>query len=232
MKREEIENRDQELTKKFRTIIHNKKKKNTPVNFPFGWMVLFLFLVLSSVIFFKQKPDPPFPEDAKPQSKPQSVTVPAEQPQPILNLATSETKSPSDSDLITPVLEPNPSAATSDQNGQSNMPPGIRIEEIISCASVTNKQYRRPKTRFSLAQDAAPKIWMEVVSQNPPFTLTHVYYCNGQKYCEVPLAIRYPRMRTWSSVTLGSADHIGNWRVEVIDGSGAILDQIEFAVVN
>ena len=72
---------------------------------------------------------------------------------------------------------------------------------------------------------------MKVISENPPFTLTHVYYFNKRKYSEVPLAIRYHRMRTWSSVTLKSPDHIGKWRVEVIDDSGAKLDQIEFAVV-
>ena len=74
-------------------------------------------------------------------------------------------------------------------------------------------------------------VWMKVLSKKPPFTLTHVYYLNGQKYCEVPLAIRYHRMRTWSSVSLRSPDHIGKWRVDVIAENGTTLDQIAFTVV-
>ena len=137
----------------------------------------------------------------------------------------------SDSVLSNPILEQNSPAEFSNQRVQSDMPSGIRIEEIISCSSVSDKQYSRPKSKFSLAQDATPKVWMKVISENPSFTLTHVYYFNKRKYCEVPLAIRYHQMRTWSSVTLRSPDHIGKWRVEVIDDSGAKLDQIEFVVV-
>jgi Protein of unknown function (DUF2914) len=96
---------------------------------------------------------------------------------------------------------------------------------------VKNKQYSRPIIKSSLAQAASPKIWMKVLSENPPFTLSHVYYFNERKYCEVPLAIRYNRMRTWSSVSLKSPDHIGKWRVEVIADNGAKLDQVEFTVV-
>jgi hypothetical protein len=130
-----------------------------------------------------------------------------------------------------PVDPQNSPEKFSNQKVQGDMPSGIIVEEIISCSSVKNKQYSRPKIEFSLAQDTRPKIWMKVISENPPFTLTHVYYCNGQKYCEVPLAIRYHRMRTWSHVTLRLPEHIGKWRVEVIDDRGAKLDQIEFIVV-
>jgi len=113
----------------------------------------------------------------------------------------------------------------------TDRPLNIQIHKIVSCGSVIDRQYVSPKTRFSLKEDPTPVVWMTVLSDNPPFTLTHVYYMNDRKYCEVPLSIRYPHMRTWSSVTLNHPDHAGEWRVEVITGSGVKLDQIEFTVV-
>lgn len=132
---------------------------------------------------------------------------------------------------IQPVMEYTPPAQISHEKREADMPSGIRIEKIISCTGVNDRQYSSPRTEFSLARDTTPWVWMTVMSENPPFTLTHVYYCNGQKYCEVPLAIRYHRMRTWSRVSLESPDHIGRWRVEVVDDRGSKLDQVEFLVV-
>ncbi len=114
---------------------------------------------------------------------------------------------------------------------QTGISSGIQISEIVSCISITKRQYSAPQTVFSLKKDATASIWMNVVSDEPPFTLTHVYYVNGSRYCEVPLEIRYKSMRTWSNVTLGRQAHIGEWRVEVITDKGEKLDQIEFTVV-
>jgi len=251
VKREEIENKDQELIKKFRTIIHNKEKKSALKSFPFGLIFLFTALIISSMLLLKQQPAILSAKVPKISSQVQLAPVPAKQQ--ASNVGTVEIKASSntpkvlapsqkmvdretvlkssDSVLSNPILEQNSPAEFSNQRVQGDMPSGIRIEEIISCSSVNDKQYSRPKSKFSLAQDDTPKVWMNVISENPPFTLTHVYYFNKRKYCEVPLAIRYHQMRTWSSVTLRSPDHIGKWRVEVIDDSGAKLDQIEFIVV-
>lgn len=258
MKREEIENRDKELIEKFRTIIHNKKKmkeETTPKRFPFGLIFLLTIsiVIISSLLFFKEQPLSLFSEDPQISPPGELVPTPAPEKQPVPKAHTEAIKTPSDTQKVpppiqqeentetlpkssdsvldNPVLKQNPPEDFSSQKVQGDMPSGIRIEEIISCSSVNNKQYNRPKIKFSLAQDAAPTIWMKVISEDPPFTLTHVYYCNGRKHCEVPLAIKYHRMRTWSTVTLRSQEHIGKWRVEVIDENGTKLDQIEFTVV-
>ena len=55
MKREEIENKDQELIKKFKTIIHNKEKKPAPKIFPFGLIFLFTALIIFSLLLLKQQ---------------------------------------------------------------------------------------------------------------------------------------------------------------------------------
>jgi hypothetical protein len=114
------------------------------------------------------------------------------------------------------------------QNRKSS---SIQIADIVSCSSVRKRQYVSPKTVFSLKKSSTPIVWMNVLSDKPPFTLFHVYYVNGSRYCRVPLKIRHRRMRTWSTVTLNSRKHHGKWRVEVITDNGEKLDQIEFTVV-
>lgn len=114
---------------------------------------------------------------------------------------------------------------------KSHMPSSIQIHEMVSCSSISQKQYVCAKTVFSLKEESTPVVWMTVLADNPPFTLTHVYYINGRRYCEVPLSIRYHRMRTWSNVTLNHPDHAGKWRVEVMTENGEKLKHIEFTVV-
>jgi hypothetical protein len=109
-------------------------------------------------------------------------------------------------------------------------PPTARITGIAACRAVDQRQCVSPTTAFSLQETPTPVVWMNVLSDRQPFTLTHAYYLNGRKYCEVPLQIRYPRMRTWSNVTLAHSYQTGHWRVEVIDADGERLSQIEFTV--
>ncbi len=139
-------------------------------------------------------------------------------------LAFEDTLSPEVSAETRTVVQANPAE-------HASISSGIRISEIVSCSSITKRQYTAPQKVFSLKKDATAAIWMNVVSDEQPFTLTHVYYLNGIRYCSVPLEIRYKSMRTWSNVTLGLQAHLGEWRVEVITGKGEKLDQIEFTVV-
>jgi hypothetical protein len=114
----------------------------------------------------------------------------------------------------------------------SDPPPRkVRIREIVSCGGVIDRQYVSPGSTFSLSEVSTSVVWMNVFSDIQPFTLTHVYYLNGHHYCEVPLKISHPRMRTWSSVTLNGMDQMGDWRVDVVTDSGEVLEQIAFSVV-
>lgn len=107
----------------------------------------------------------------------------------------------------------------------------IFISHLVSCGGVRDKQFVSAKSTFSLAQDPIAMVWMRVLSKTPPLTLKHVYYLNGQHYCDVPLDIPYPHMRTWSKVSINLESHIGKWHVDVVSESGEKLDQIEFTVV-
>jgi DUF2914 family protein len=107
----------------------------------------------------------------------------------------------------------------------------IRIAEIVICQGVKNKKAVSPQNVFSLQQGAKPYVWMDVRSKQTPYKLRHVYYLNESRYCEVPLAIHYPRMRTWSNVSLRHPFEAGQWRVDVVTKKGEVLSQVEFTVV-
>jgi len=107
----------------------------------------------------------------------------------------------------------------------------IRIAKILTCQGIKNKGAVSPQNIFSLQKGAKPYVWMDVRSKKTPYKLRHVYYLNGRRYCAVPLAIHYPRMRTWSNVTLRNQYEAGNWRVDVVTKKGEIVSQVEFAVI-
>ena len=107
----------------------------------------------------------------------------------------------------------------------------IRIRKIVTCKGIHEKQYVLEKSSFSLKEKVNPTVWMSVRSDTQPFTLTHAYFLNDHRYCEVPLEIRYQRMRTWSHVTLNDEKQLGHWRVEVLTDDGNRLAKVEFTVV-
>ncbi|BBO85739.1 hypothetical protein DSCO28_63050 [Desulfosarcina ovata subsp. sediminis] len=107
----------------------------------------------------------------------------------------------------------------------------IRIAALATCAEVRDRQCVSPQDTFSLNDGSMPVVWMNVLSDAQPFTLTHVYFHDGEKYSEIPLAIRFPRMRTWSRITLSRPSQAGRWRVEVMTEAGETIGQIEFTVV-
>lgn len=105
----------------------------------------------------------------------------------------------------------------------------IELVSAVVCEGVRKHQPMDETDRFNLAKTRRAYVWMEVRSKEQPFVMQHVYYLNGRKYCEVPLQIRYPRMRTWSYVTLQKADQTGSWTVEVIHDN-RVLETVGFQV--
>ncbi len=130
-----------------------------------------------------------------------------------------------------------PHVKTSGKKGLSEIPmqlareADIRIAEIVTCYGVKDRSAVGRQNVFSLKAGAKPYVWMDVRSKKIPYQLRHVYYLNGHRYCVVPLGVHYPRMRTWSNVTLRNRNEVGQWRVDVITRKGEILSQVQFTVV-
>lgn len=109
--------------------------------------------------------------------------------------------------------------------------PGVEITDIQICRRVENRECVMPVQSFSLGEKVKPTVWMTVMLENPPLTLTHAYHLNGQAYCTVPLTIGHTRTRTWSRITVNKETHLGNWRVDVLNGNGLVLDRVNFEVL-
>ena len=154
-----------------------------------------------------------------------------DQPMPAEKSVVAERTTPAE----LPVLEPRDSLSGKDGLSQKPAPlkpeGSIRIAGITVAQNVRNKQPVNRKTEFSIKQGAKPYVWMDVRSETPPFELRHVYYLKDQRYCVVPLDIRYTRMRTWSTISLEYPTQIGHWRVDVVTKKGEVLSQVEFVVV-
>jgi hypothetical protein len=174
-----------------------------------------------------------------------AAATPAEEPGPPPGLASSgETESsppsvatssfavPSAAAAQAPAAEASPTETPpTAANGPTDAPAAqIRIGQSLSCRGVRAHQCRQPQSSFALHEHNQPHVWMVVYSQTVPHTLIHVYYHEGQKYCEVPLIIAHPRTRTWSRVTLDRPAHLGAWRVEIVAEDGEVLDRVAFRV--
>lgn len=57
----------------------------------------------------------------------------------------------------------------------------------------------------------------------------HVWMRNGEEVGRVPLTVRGPRWRTWSSKTV-PADWTGEWEARVVDADGSVLATAAFQV--
>lgn len=169
---------------------------------------------------------------------PANKTVPPEETSSSSENASKQLETLAQGVLETPkasVTENTPPQTVTDQPASAvqspSVIPDIQITHLTVCADVRKKQFVREASTFSLTGDGKVYVWMRVLSKTPPLTLTHVYTVNGNHYCDVPLTIPYPHMRTWSKVSLDHQWQVGKWHVDVVDGEGTILGQVDFTVV-
>ena len=106
----------------------------------------------------------------------------------------------------------------------------ICVARSVVCKEVKERNPIGEQHIFSVKENRFSVVWTEVRSKVFPRELRHIYYLNGKKYCEVPLLVKYPRMRTWSKVTLRDRNQIGSWKVDIVTEDGTILEEIEFEV--
>jgi hypothetical protein len=133
-----------------------------------------------------------------------------------------ENKKPLDT-TVTFADEPKQTSTPSRQN--------FYVYETVVCRKVVNRQWLQETNRFSIRRGDKPHVWMDIRSKSLPFTMKHIYYHNDKKYCEVPLEITYPRMRTWSRINLIDNISDGVWRVEVVSADGVVVAERRFEVI-
>lgn len=72
-------------------------------------------------------------------------------------------------------------------------------------------------------------LWTKIAVEPVPTDIKHVWYHGDKKIAEVPLTIKYPRTRTYSYKTI-PPDMSGQWKVEVVDSRGKVLDTLHLTI--
>lgn len=245
MDRTSIEERDRNLLRAFRDKIAQKAEAAqdappAPRNNR-GWIVMILTAsIIIAVMVWTQRTGNTSksgvispPPDATPS--PPAVVITAPKMVQETRPTQYPTPPPKGSGLITGSgATPEIPAVSVTEIEKPRIPIPAQVDSMISdlktCRSVKARQCVSPTEVFSIQDRVKPMVWMTVLTKTPPFTLRHVYYLNGEKYCSVPLDIKNPRTRTWSQITVKQKKHLGAWRVDVVDENDHVLKQASFEV--
>ena len=108
---------------------------------------------------------------------------------------------------------------------QAAAPSLVQVEEIALGTGVESKELVGEAIEFDVSAGRV-FCWTKIFSQNVPTTIKHVWYADSEKTAEVPLSIKYPATRTWSSKAIWA----GKWKVEVVSEAGEVLTSTQFTV--
>ena len=73
-------------------------------------------------------------------------------------------------------------------------------------------------------------IWSMIECKQPPASIRHTYYFEGQKVNDIVLKVKSPQWRTWSYKTLLEKRWIGQWKVDITSVEGELLQSVFFEV--
>ena len=99
------------------------------------------------------------------------------------------------------------------------------VEEMVFATGVDS---RMPVGVAGEFDAATPRVvcWTKIATQSPPVTVRHVWHREGKRLLEVPLTVNYPAGRYWSIKNVTP----GEWRVDVVNEAGEVLESKTFVV--
>lgn len=97
-----------------------------------------------------------------------------------------------------------------------------------TCKSLTNRECADASESFA-STDGTVYAWTKVVGPKDGGELHHVWFKGDDQMGDVTLKIGGSPWRTYSKKTLGDKSQ-GDWRVEVRDANGAVLETLKFSV--
>lgn len=105
---------------------------------------------------------------------------------------------------------------------------GMSVRRTAVCAGVDNREPVGVADVFALSTDRI-YFFSEVAGAGNRQDLRHLWRYEGKPMAEVVLPVDGQRYRTWSSKKILPA-WTGNWQVDVVDSSGAVLASGSFVV--
>jgi hypothetical protein len=119
--------------------------------------------------------------------------------------------------MAAPAAAPAPSAA----------PATLSVEAVLT----SNVIDRAPRDTVSSvpADVGSLTLWTRVTGGNPGTVIHHVWFRGDEQVGDVQLQVNGSPWRTWSRKAI-PAEWTGQWRVEIRDHAGNVLQRIEFTV--
>ncbi|MFC1522637.1 DUF2914 domain-containing protein [Elusimicrobiota bacterium] len=101
----------------------------------------------------------------------------------------------------------------------------LKVEKIVVGTGIEDKKLVGESAGFDISVERV-WCWTNITAQKLPAMIKHIWYLEDEKMAEVPLNIKYPSHRTWSSKAVSP----GKWAVKVVDKSGEVFASREFVV--
>ena len=159
----------------------------------------------------------PFPEAGNTQSAPQNAPM-------------IESKTPALQGAPQPFDGYSGSAqGTGSQEAKLLVADNMRVVRAVATSEIKNKNPLDLGNSFPWTTEKV-YIWSMIECKQPPSSVRHTYYFEGQKVNDIELKIKSPQWRTWSYKTLLEKRWIGQWKVEITSAEGELLQSIFFEV--
>jgi hypothetical protein len=96
------------------------------------------------------------------------------------------------------------------------------------CKTLTNRECADAAEAFA-STDGTVYAWTKVSGPKDGGEIHHVWFKGDEQMSDITLKVGGSPWRTYSKKTLGDKSQ-GDWRVEVRDGNGAVLETLKFKV--
>lgn len=103
--------------------------------------------------------------------------------------------------------------------------------EVTRAVVATDVVDREPVGEAESFAAAVGQVYFYTVLEGdfPETRLEHVWLRDGEEVARVPLTVRGPRWRTWSSKSI-PAEWAGDWEVQLVDEAGNVMESASFTV--
>ncbi|MGD8291059.1 MAG: DUF2914 domain-containing protein [Desulfobacterales bacterium] len=105
----------------------------------------------------------------------------------------------------------------------------LKVVRAVAASDIQNKNPANIANAFRWSMERV-YIWSRIECKQPPSSIRHIYYFEGQKVNDIELKIKSPQWRTWSYKTLFDERWIGQWKVDITSVEGELLQSIFFEV--
>lgn len=106
--------------------------------------------------------------------------------------------------------------------------PTLNVESLIITSDVVDRMPADTLNEVTGQRDII-YCWTHITGAEEETTIQHVWYRGDEEMARIELRVASADWRTWSSKSIQPI-YAGEWRVEVLDVNGTLLDSVTFRV--